>query len=75
VARRVSGPAGRLPIFFIQHLTPLAERKAHARRLPSHPNGVTRVERVYVAVSDVAASARAYARVLGRRCPRSTGAR
>jgi len=63
------GPRDALPIFFIQHLTPLAERKAHARRLPSHPNGVTRVERVYVAVSDVAASARAYARVLGRPVP------
>ena len=63
------GPRDALPIFFIQHLTPLAERKAHARRLPSHPNGVTRVERVYVAVSDVAASARTYARVLGRPVP------
>jgi catechol 2,3-dioxygenase-like lactoylglutathione lyase family enzyme len=63
------GPRDTLPIFFIQHLTPLAERKAHARRLPSHPNGVTRVERVYVAVSDVAASARTYARVLGRPVP------
>ena len=63
------GPRAALPIFFIQHLTSLAERKAHARRLPSHPNGVTRVERVYVAVSDVAASARAYARVLGRPVP------
>lgn len=63
------GPRDTLPIFFIQHLTPLAERKAHARRLPSHPNGVTRVERVYVAVSDVTASARTYARVLGRPVP------
>lgn len=63
------GPRDALPIFFIQHLTPLAERKAHALRLPSHPNGVTRVERVYVAVSDVAASARTYARVLGRPVP------
>lgn len=63
------GPRDALPIFFIQHVTPLAERKAHARRLPSHPNGVIRVERVYVAVSDVAASARTYARVLGRPVP------
>jgi hypothetical protein len=63
------GPRDALPIFFIEHVTPLAERKAHARRLPSHPNGVIRVERVYVAVSDVAASARTYARVLGRPVP------
>lgn len=63
------GPRDALPIFFIQHLTPLAERKAHAATLPRHPNGVTRVERVYVAVPDVAASARTYARVLGRPVP------
>ena len=60
------GPRDALPIFFIQHLTPLAERKAHAAPCRAHPNGVTRVERVYVAVPDVAASARTYARVLGR---------
>ena len=63
------GPRDALPIFFIQHLTPLAERKAHATRLPAHPNGVTGMERVYVAVADVAAAARAYARVLGVPAP------
>jgi catechol 2,3-dioxygenase-like lactoylglutathione lyase family enzyme len=63
------GPRDTLPIFFIQHLTPLAERKAQATRLPSHPNGVTRVERVYIAVPDVAAAARTYARVLGLPVP------
>jgi catechol 2,3-dioxygenase-like lactoylglutathione lyase family enzyme len=63
------GPQDALPIFFIQHLTPLAERKAQAVKLGSHPNGVMRVERAYVAVPDVAAAARAYARVLGRPVP------
>jgi len=63
------GPRDTLPIFFIQHLTPLAERKAQAMRLPSHPNGVSRVERVYIAVPDVAAAARTYARVLGLPVP------
>ncbi|MEX2220390.1 MAG: VOC family protein, partial [Candidatus Rokuibacteriota bacterium] len=63
------GPRDELPIFFIQHLTPLAERKAHAVRLGSHPNGVTRVERAYVAVPDVTAAAPAYARVLGLPVP------
>jgi catechol 2,3-dioxygenase-like lactoylglutathione lyase family enzyme len=63
------GPRDALPIFFIQHLTPLAERKAHAMGLPRHPNGVTRVERAYIAVPDVAAAARAYARVLGLPVP------
>lgn len=63
------GPRDDLPIFFIQHLTPLAERKAQAVKMGSHPNGVMRVERAYVAVPDVAAAARAYARVLGRPVP------
>ena len=39
-------------------------------RLPRHPNGVTRMERVYVAVPDVAAAARTYARVLGLPVPK-----
>jgi catechol 2,3-dioxygenase-like lactoylglutathione lyase family enzyme len=64
------GPENALPIFFIQHLTPLAERKAQAMRLPSHPNGVTRVERAYIAVPDVAEAARIYARVLGLPVPK-----
>jgi catechol 2,3-dioxygenase-like lactoylglutathione lyase family enzyme len=63
------GPRDALPIFFIQHLTPLAERKAQAARLGSHPNGVLRVERAYIAVPDVAAAARTYARVLGLPVP------
>ena len=63
------GPRDALPIFFIQHLTPLAERKAHAVKMGSHPNGVMRVERVYVAVADVDAAARTYARVLGMPVP------
>ena len=63
------GPRDALPIFFIQHLTPLAERKAHAVRLGAHPNGVMRAERVYIAVPDVAAAARTYSRVLGRPVP------
>ena len=64
------GPQDALPIFFIQHLTPLAERKAQALRLPSHPNRVTRVERAYIAVPDVAEAARIYARVLGQPVPK-----
>ena len=63
------GPRDALPIFFIQHLTPLAERKAQAVKLGSHPNAVLRVERAYVAVPDVAAAARTYARVLGLPVP------
>jgi catechol 2,3-dioxygenase-like lactoylglutathione lyase family enzyme len=64
------GPPDALPIFFIQHLTPLAERKAQAMRLVPHPNGVMRMERVYIAVPDVAAAAGTYARVLGLPVPK-----
>jgi catechol 2,3-dioxygenase-like lactoylglutathione lyase family enzyme len=64
------GPPDALPIFFIQHLTPLAERKAQALRLGPHPNGVMRMERVYIAVPDVAAAAGTYARVLGLPVPK-----
>jgi catechol 2,3-dioxygenase-like lactoylglutathione lyase family enzyme len=35
----------------------------------SHPNGVQRIERAYIAVQDVAAAAATYARVLGARPP------
>ena len=60
------GPRNALPIFFIQHLTPLAERRASG----PHPNGVQRVDRVYIAVTDVAASAAVYSRVLGMPVPK-----
>ena len=62
------GPEHPLPIFFIQHLTPLAERRGLAPA--GHPNGVERVDRVYVAVTDVAASAAVYSRVLGLPVPK-----
>jgi hypothetical protein len=63
------GPGNPLPIFFIQHLTPLAERRRQVPRAGGHPNGVLRVERVYIAVPDVASAAAAYARVLGIAAP------
>ena len=59
------GARNPLPIFFVQHLTPLAERRQQVPRAGEHPNGVLGVERVYVAVTDVAAAADTYARVLG----------
>ena len=59
------GGRNPLPIFFIQHLTPLAERRRQVSRAGGHPNGVQRVDRVYIAVPDVASAAAAYARVLG----------
>ena len=63
------GPANPLPIFFVQHLTPLAERRRQVPRAGVHGNGVQRADRVYIAVPDVAAAAQAYGRVLGMPVP------
>jgi catechol 2,3-dioxygenase-like lactoylglutathione lyase family enzyme len=59
------GPGNPLPIFFIQHLTPLAERRPQGPHAGQHPNGALRLERAYIAVPDVAKAAETYARVLG----------
>jgi catechol 2,3-dioxygenase-like lactoylglutathione lyase family enzyme len=64
------GPGNQLPLLFLQHLSPLSERRAPAARLGPHPNGVTRVERAYVAVRDVAAEAQTCARVLDMPVPK-----
>lgn len=60
----VLGERNPLPVFFIQHLTPLEERR---RQVPgsAHPNGVTQIERAYIVVPDLAAAVPAYSRVLG----------
>jgi catechol 2,3-dioxygenase-like lactoylglutathione lyase family enzyme len=62
------GPRNPLPIFFVQHLTPLAERRGP--QAGTHPNGALRVDRVYIAVTDVAASAATYGQVLGIPVPK-----
>ena len=64
------GARNPLPIFFIQHLTPLAERRRQVPRPGVHLNGALRLDRAYVAVSDVAREAAAYGRVLGMPVPR-----
>jgi len=51
----------------IAYITLTAQTAQAASR---HPNGVQRVERVYIAVTDVAASAALYARVLGVPAPK-----
>jgi len=53
-----------LPIFFIQHLTPLEERRRQVAKAGDHPNGALRVDRVYITVPDVVATARLCSRVL-----------
>jgi catechol 2,3-dioxygenase-like lactoylglutathione lyase family enzyme len=59
------GDADRLEL---EHVTLARQRNAAA---PSqHPNGVVRLERVYIAVADVAASAARYAAALGMGVPK-----
>ena len=65
----VLGPGHPLPLLFIQHLTPLAERRAQVPRAGRHPNQALRIDRVYIAVPDVVAAARQYSRVLGMPAP------
>jgi catechol 2,3-dioxygenase-like lactoylglutathione lyase family enzyme len=64
------GAGNPLPIFFIQHLTPLEERRRQVPRAGDHPNGALRTDRVYIAVPDVAKAAEKYSRVLGIPVPR-----
>jgi len=63
------GPRNPFPIFFIQHLTPVEERRRQVPGGNRHPNGAQRIDRVYIAVANVAESAAAYARVLGMPAP------
>jgi hypothetical protein len=61
----VLGPKNPLPVFFIQHLTPLAERRKQVPAAGSHPNGAWKIERAYIVTRDAAATAATYANVLG----------
>jgi hypothetical protein len=61
----VLGPKNPLPVFFIQHLTPLSERRKQVPAAGSHPNGVRTIERAYIVTPDAAAAAATYANVLG----------
>jgi catechol 2,3-dioxygenase-like lactoylglutathione lyase family enzyme len=63
------GPRHPLPLFFIEHLTPLPER-CQAAQAGTHPNRVLRVDRVYIAVTDVVATAETYSHVLGMPAPK-----
>jgi hypothetical protein len=59
----VLGPANPLPIFFLQHVTPLEQRRR--QWTGSQPNGVYTLERAYVVTEDAHAEAAQYAKVLG----------
>ena len=64
------GPKNPLPLFFIQHLTPMEERRKHTPGAGPHPNGVRFLERVYIVVQDLEASVAMYSKVLGVSEPR-----
>jgi catechol 2,3-dioxygenase-like lactoylglutathione lyase family enzyme len=66
----VLGPKNPLPIFFIQHLTPMEERRKQVPGGADHPNGVRFLERTYIVVEDLEASVAAYSKVLGVSQPR-----
>ncbi|MCC7082763.1 MAG: VOC family protein [Burkholderiales bacterium] len=61
----VLGPANPLPMFFIEHLTPIEARRTQLPGAGPHPNGVTGIERAYVVTPDANATAATYAKVLG----------
>jgi hypothetical protein len=63
------GPTHPLPIFLLQHLTPLAERRRQVPAAGQHPNAVRHLERAYIAVTDVGREAALYSRVLGMPVP------
>ena len=54
----------------MQHLTPLDERRRQVARAGDHPNGALRLDRVYIAVPDIAVAAASYSRVLGMSVPK-----
>jgi len=59
------GARNPLPIFFIEHVTPIDARRAQVPRAGEHPNRVYALERAYIVTPDVAAAAATYAKVLG----------
>lgn len=61
----VLGVKNPLPIFFIQHLMPMAERSKQVAVAGNHPNGVYKLERSYIVTHDAEADAAVYANVLG----------
>jgi catechol 2,3-dioxygenase-like lactoylglutathione lyase family enzyme len=63
------GPRHPLPVVFVQHLTPPEVRRQQVPVVGNHPNGVQRIDRVYVVTTDVRSAAEVYARVLGMPVP------
>ena len=61
----VLGPGNPLPLVFIEHLTPIEERRKQVPVAGNHPNGVYKLERAYIVTPDAEAAAAIYAKVLG----------
>jgi catechol 2,3-dioxygenase-like lactoylglutathione lyase family enzyme len=61
----ILGPANALPLFFIQHLTPLVERRVRG----THPNGAYAIDLAYIVTDNAEAAAATYAKVLGMSKP------
>lgn len=59
------GPKNPLPIFFIEHVTPIDERRKTVPLAGQHPNKVFTLERAYIVVENAEADAALYAKVLG----------
>jgi Glyoxalase/Bleomycin resistance protein/Dioxygenase superfamily len=54
----------------IEHVTLVQQQGRQVPGAGRHPNGVLRLERVYIVVTDVAAAAETYGRVLGMPAPK-----
>jgi len=67
----VLGAQNPLPLFFIQHVTPMTERRRQVPIAGNHPNGVYTLERAYIVTRDVEAAAAQYAKVLGLAQPKT----
>ena len=65
----VLGASNPLPLFFIQHLTPIETRRAQIPGGSSHPNGVQRLERAYIVTPDAKRTAAEYVRPTGTSSP------
>lgn len=61
----VLGPKNPLPIFFIEHETPVEERRKQVPGGGNHPNAVFTIERAYIITRNAEADAAMYAKVLG----------
>lgn len=59
------GPRNPLPLYFVQHLTPIAERRKQMGAAARHPNGAYTLERAYIVTHNAADAAALYAKVLG----------